>query len=67
MIQLVKTRTHRTRDEIESDWEDQGFEMIFDEDDDQIWVDGEQEELFFVSWVAASVQVYKLVRTESLL
>ena len=58
---MVEIRTRRTRDEIEDDWSAQGFEMIFEEGDDQIWIkQDEQEELLFVSWVNCAVQVYKL-------
>ena len=58
---MVEIRTRRTRDEIEDDWSNQGFEMIFEEGDDQIWIkQDEQEELLFVSWVNCAVQVYKL-------
>lgn len=64
---MVETRTHRTRDEIEGDWSQQGFHIIFEEDDDQIWVDEEQEELLFVDWINAQLQVYKLAQIDSLL
>ena len=48
---MIDIRTKRTRDEIEEDWTHQGFEKIFEEDDDQIWTDKKQDELLFVTWV----------------
>ena len=64
---MVKIRTRLSRDEIEDDWSNQGFEMILEEGDDQIWVkQDEQEELLFASWVSCSVQVYKLDRVYDL-
>lgn len=66
-MNMVETRTHRTRDEIEKDWSNQGFHIIFEEDDDQIWIDKEQNELIFADWVNAQVQVYKLERIDDLL
>lgn len=55
---MVNIRTTRTKEEIEEDWIEQGFEKIF-EDDEQIWVNQRQDELLFVSWTSAVVQVYK--------
>ena len=66
VIKMVDIRTTRTRDEIEADWVEQGFEMLFDEGDDQIWVNEEQDELLFVSWVNCDVQIYKRDRTVDL-
>ena len=63
---MVDIRTERTRDEIENDWVEQGFEMLFDEGDDQIWANEEQDELFFVSWVNCEVMIYKRYRTVDL-
>ena len=58
---MIEIRTERTRDEIEADLHNQGFSAIFnDDDDEQIWVDDDQDELLFVSWITAQVQVYKL-------
>ena len=65
---MVEIRTHRTRDEIEETISNQGFHTIFGEDEDeQIWVDKEQNELLFVDWINAQVQVYNLNRTCDLL
>lgn len=64
---MIETITERTRDEIEADWHNQGFELIFDEYDDQTWIDKEQEELLFVSWVTCEVKIYKLDRIDSLI
>jgi len=63
---MVDIRTERTRNEIENDWVEQGFEMLFDEGDDQIWVNELQDELLFVSWVSCAVQVYNYERTVDL-
>lgn len=64
---MVEIRAERTRDEIERDLSRQGFHVIFNEDEDeQIWVDKEQDELLFLSWINCQVQVYKLDRTEDL-
>jgi len=63
---MVDIRTERTRDEIEEDWTHQGFEMLFDEGDDQIWANEEQDELLFVSWVNCEVMIFKRDRTVDL-
>jgi len=63
---MVDIRTERTRNEIEEDWAEQGFEILFEEYDDQIWANEEQDELLFVSWVSCDVQIYKRYRTVDL-
>ena len=63
---MVDIRTERTRNEIENDWVEQGFEILFEDCDDQIWANEEQDELLFVSWVNCEVMIFKRDRTVDL-
>jgi len=56
---MVDVRTERTRNEIENDWTEQGFEILFEDCDDQIWANEEQDELLFVSWISCEVMIFK--------
>ena len=48
-----------TRSEIEEDWIEQGFEKLFEEDDDQIWVNEDRDELFYMTWMNGIGMVFK--------
>ena len=56
---MIDIRTVMTRSEIEEDWIEQGFEKLFEEDDDQIWVNEDRDELFYMTWMNGVGMVFK--------
>jgi len=56
---MVNIRTERTRYEIEKDWTDQGFDKIFEKDDEQIWTNEDRDELFYMTWMNGICMVFK--------
>ena len=56
---MVNIRTERTRYEIEKDWTDQGFDKIFEKDDEQIWTNEDRDELFYTTWMNGICMVFK--------
>ena len=56
---MIDIRTVMTRSEIEEDWIKQGFEKLFEEDDDQIWVNEDRDELFYMTWMNGVGMVFK--------
>jgi len=56
---MIDIRTVMTRSEIEEDWIEQGFKKLFEEDDDQIWVNEDRDELFYMTWMNGIGMVFK--------
>ena len=63
---MVNIRSTKTRLEIERELQDQDFSLEFEDRDDQIWMNKEQDELLFISWINGSMYVYKRTETVDL-
>lgn len=55
---MVEILSDKTREEIESELKDKGYKIEFRDRDDQIWLNKEQDEIIFISWINGSAWVY---------
>lgn len=58
MKKMVKIETRMSRQDIENQLKEQGFSLEFEDRDDQIWMDKDQKELLFISWINAVCYCY---------
>lgn len=63
---MNKNYGEKTRSQIEEELNKDGFELIYEWRDDQIWADKSQKNLLWISWINSTLKHYELEETQDL-